>query len=301
VAAALARGGIAAGVRTPPGEAVTDILGADGRASGVRTAGGRVVRARRAVIADVTAPALYRRLLAGVRLPPRLLEDLDRFEWDLPTVKVNWALSGKVPWRAAGASGAGTVHVGADSDGLIRWTADLGTGVVPQRPFLLVGQMTTADPTRSAAGTESLWAYTHLPRGVTDDESAHRLVDRIEPVLEAHAPGFRDLIEHRDIQTPAALNARDANLSGGTINGGTAQLHQELVFRPIPGLGRPETVVPGLFLGSSSAHPGGGVHGACGWLAARSALAQAGALRAVRRRITTRLLDTLYRERPSAR
>lgn len=301
LAEALAGRAAGAGVEIVIDDPVEAVLVENGRAAGVRTAGGRVVRARRAVVADVSAPALYRDLLPSGAVPQRLLDDLENFEWDAPTVKVNWALDGKVPWRAVGARTAGTVHVGADTDGLVRWSADLATRVVPRRPFLLVGQMTTADPTRSPEGTESMWAYTHLPRGVWDDASATELLARVDEVLEDHAPGFTDRVLHRDVQIPRTLEDNDANLVRGAVNGGTAQLHQQLIFRPVPGLGRPESVVEGLYLGSASAHPGGGVHGACGWLAARCALADAGPLGPIRRRVTSRLLESIYRERRSAR
>jgi phytoene dehydrogenase-like protein len=108
--------------------------------------------------------------------------------------------------------------------------------------------------------------------GRWDEREREAIAARIEARIERVAPGFRDLILARHIQTPPDLEAADANLVGGAINGGTAQLHQQLVFRPIPGGGRPETPIPGLYLASSSAHPGGGVHGACGANAARAAL-----------------------------
>ena len=157
-------------VRT--GHRVTGIEVVGGRAVAVRVADGSVVRARRAVLADVPAPALYRDLVGLEHLPAALGRHLDRFQWDPATIKVNWALDRRVPWRAAGVTGAGTVHLGADSDGLVDFAADLSTGRVPQRPFLVFGQMTTADPTRSPAGTESAWAYTHVPRNRDWDAAA---------------------------------------------------------------------------------------------------------------------------------
>jgi phytoene dehydrogenase-like protein len=110
-------------------------------------------------------------------------------------------------------------------------------------------------------------------KGTWDFAEAEIFADRIEARIERLAPGFRSLIKGRYVATPPILEASNANLVGGAVNGGTAQIHQQLVFRPIPGLARPETPVRGLFLGSSSAHPGGGVHGACGANAARAALA----------------------------
>ncbi|NKY87389.1 phytoene desaturase family protein [Nocardia veterana] len=291
---ALARRAEAAGARVCCGQPVDRIVLRGGRAGGVVTVGGTVVRARRAVIADVDAPTLYTELLAQEQLPARLRSDLTRFGWDAPTVKVNYALSGPVPWRSEVLRSAGTVHLGADRNGLARWTTDLGTGVVPDTPFLLFGQMTTADRSRSEPGTESAWAYTHLPRGITDDAAADLLAERVDAVLEAHAPGFVDRIRARIVQRPGDLHAADANLVGGAVNGGTSQLHQQLIFRPVPGLGRPETPIPGLYLGSSSAHPGGGVHGTCGANAARAALAAQRRTGWPRRKAAATLTAVLY-------
>ena len=124
---------------------------------------------------------------------------------------------------------------------------------MPARPFLLAGQMTTTDPTRSPAGTESFWAYTHVPqhvrgdagdggiRGTWDRDDCERFADRMQARIEELAPGFGDRVLARRVLGPHELEARNANLVGGAINGGTAQLHQQLVFRPVPGLGRAET------------------------------------------------------------
>jgi phytoene dehydrogenase-like protein len=265
---------------------VTSVDVVAGRATGVRLLDGSVVRARRAVLADVAAPLLYRDLVGTDRLPPRLVRNLDRFQWDDPTIKVNWALDQPVPWRAAGARGAGTVHVGVDMDGFVDFSADLSTGREPRHPFLLFGQMTTADQTRSPAGTESAWAYTHVPRGVDwSGERLDRHVTRIHEAIERVAPGFRDSRLATHVQSPCDLERADVNLVGGAVNGGTSAIHQQLVFRPVPGLGRPETPIAGLYLASASAHPGGGVHGACGWNAAQCALKAAGPWGAVRRRV----------------
>ena len=138
-----------------------------------------------------------------------------------------------IPWRAEGAKGAGTVHFGVDNDGFVDYAADLSVGRLPKAPFALFGQMTTADPTRSPAGTESAWAYTHVPHGIdwTDDRVAEH-VQRVQDSLERLAPGFADSIVGRHIQSPLDLEAANANLVGGATNGGTAGLHQQLFFRP---------------------------------------------------------------------
>jgi len=267
-----------------------------GSAVGVRLVGGEHLRARRAVVADVAAPLLYRELVGERQLPPRFVRDLDNFQWDPPTLKVNWALRGRVPWTAGGARGAGTVHLGVDLDGLTRYAADLATRQVPKAPFLLFGQMTTADASRSPEGTESAWAYTHLPVGVESSEAvveAH--VRLVEQTLQRHAPGFGDLIVARFVQSPGRLHEENPSLIGGAVSGGTAQLHQQLVFRPVPGLGGASTPIDRLFLGGASAHPGGGVHGGPGANAARAALARAGAFGAGRRKATEALMRRIYR------
>jgi phytoene dehydrogenase-like protein len=301
LAVALERRALAAGVDVRTGERVERIDVSGGRAVAVHTATGLTVRARRAVLADVSAPALYQRLLPASALPSRLHQDMEHFQWDTPVVKVNWALDGPIPWKASNVAGAGTVHVGADGHGLTHWSSDVEAQTLPRSPFMLLGQMTTTDATRSPEGTESVWAYTHMPRGVADDESATEVARRIDEVIEDHAPGFGSKILHRHVQLPSSLTADDANLEHGAVNGGTAQLFQQLVFRPIPSLGRPETVVDGLYLASASAHPGGGVHGVCGYLAAKAALGEQGLRGKLRHKITSAALELIYRDPPSAR
>jgi phytoene dehydrogenase-like protein len=216
-------------------------------------------------------------------LSPRVVERIGRFELDNATVKVDWALDAPIPWDAEDARRAGTLHVGDSMDHLTMFNAQLAMGVIPDKPFLLFGQMTTTDPTRSPAGTEAAWAYTHVPRevrgdaggglsGAWDDKEAEEFADRMEAAVEARAPGFRDRIIGRHIFTPVTMEATNRSLVDGAVNAGTAQLHQQLVFRPLPGLGRAETPIAGLYLAGASAHPGGGVHGACGGNAARAAL-----------------------------
>ncbi|WP_395366056.1 phytoene desaturase family protein [Streptomyces sp. YH02] len=266
------------------GERVAAVVIRGGRAVGVTTAGGESVIARRAVLAATSAPALYRDLVGEEHLPSRLLRDLERFQWDFATFKVDWALAGPVPWTAPQAAGAGTVHVADGVNGLTRFAAQIAAGQVPDEPFALFGQMTTADPSRSPAGTESAWAYTHLPQHITSDAGPDRITgawdtrereamaDRVEAQVERYAPGFRSLVLARRVLSPATLQAMDENLHGGAINNGTTALHQQAIFRPTPGTGRPETPVKGLYLASAAAHPGGGVHGAPGANAARAAL-----------------------------
>jgi phytoene dehydrogenase-like protein len=275
-----------AGADVRCGERVDRVAVRDGRALGVSTAGGSRIRARRAVVADVDAPTLLRTLVGERHLPPDVVGDLDRFEFDNATVKVDWALSAKVPWIHEPARRAGTVHVADGMDHLTENAALIARGCIPARPHLVVGQMTTSDPSRSPAGTEQAWAYTHVPQRVRGDAGAslsgawsgdevEAFADRIEEQIERLAPGFRSSILQRHVMGPRELFERDANLEGGAVNGGTANLYQQLVFRPTPGFARPETPIRRLYLASASAHPGGGVHGACGANAARAALLHA--------------------------
>jgi phytoene dehydrogenase-like protein len=253
---------------------VERVLIARNRAMGVRA--DRDYRARRAVLADVPAPALFLDLVGSRRLPPRMVDDLSHFRWDGAPIKVDWAVRGKIPWANGAVAGSGTVHLNADLNGLSRYAAELATGELPRDPFLLLGQMTTADPRHSPPGTESAWAYTHLPRRDNwhaDEMAAH--VEKMEAAIEKAAPGFGELIIGRHVFSPAGLERANPSLDGGAIGGGTAAAYQQLFLRPVPGLGRADTPVDRLYLASSSAHPGGGVHGAPGANAARAALTRA--------------------------
>jgi phytoene dehydrogenase-like protein len=259
-----ARGGsVRCGVRA------TSIETGAGRARAV-LAGGQRFEARRAVLADVGAPQLYLELLDDA--PRRLLSHLERFQYDNSTVKVDWALDGEIPWTAEPARRAGTLHIAEGVDALTRHAAALACREMPETPWLVMGQYAHFDPTRAPAGKETAWAYTHVPQGAWDDAMTDGFVEKMEDEVEALAPGFRDLIRGRHVHVPRTMEATNRNLVGGAINGGTAQLHQQLVFRPTPSLARPETYLDGLFLASASAHPGGGVHGAPGAHAARAAL-----------------------------
>ena len=253
------------------GERVTRIAVRRGRAVAVRTARGIELEARRAVLADVGAPALYLDLLEREHVPARVFSDLRAFQQDAGLCKVDWALDAPIPWSAEAARRAPTVHVADGVDELTAGAAELARGLLPERPFLVLGQYSMVDPGRCPPGREVAWAYTRVPAG-WDERGADALVERIESRVEALAPGFRALVRTRCVLTPAELERRDENLVGGSFAGGTSQLHQQLVLRPLPGLGRPETPIRGLYLASASAHPGGGVHGGPGAIAAKAAL-----------------------------
>ena len=265
------------------GERVVGIEVESGRARGVRLAGGERIATRVGVLADVGPPQLYRELLPAAVVSARLSRGLDRFQYDNSTVKVDWALSEPAPWRAGEVRRAGTVHLADSLDFLSETTGQLERRQIPARPFLIFGQYAEADPTRAPAGADTAWAYTHVPQrprgdlggglsGRWDEAELEAYAQRMETEVERHAPGFRERIVGRNVWGPHELQARNRNLVGGAINGGTAQLHQLLVFRPFPGLARPETAVRGLYLASASAHPSGGVHGAPGAIAARALL-----------------------------
>jgi len=274
---------------------VTGIDVRDGRATAVRTEDGDRVPVGRAVLADVVAPRLYGDLVAEEDLPARVRRGMSRFQLDPGTVKVDWALDGRVPWGSPPEVAPGTVHVADSAEQIAEASGQVSAGTIPATPFLLVGQMSVADPTRSPGGTEALWAYTHVPqrvvrdagddglRGTWDESERERFADRMQARIERLAPGFGSRIRARRVLGPRELEARDANLVGGAINGGTSALHQQLVFRPVPGAGRAETGIGGLYLASASAHPGGGVHGAPGMNAARAALAHDRTRRLLRR------------------
>jgi phytoene dehydrogenase-like protein len=258
----------ARGVRVVTGARVTDVLVRRRAAVGVRLADGSEIGARRAVLADVDAVSLYLDLLPGEEVPAATLADIRRFHREWATVKVDWSLDAPIPWTSAEARRAAVVHLAESVATLTVYASELARGLVPERPFLVLGQYSPADPSRASEGKEVAWAYTHVP----PDADVDTVAERMEREVEALAPGFGALVRRRHVAGPSELEAANASLVGGGIGGGTAQLHQQLLFRPTPGLGRPETPVARLYLASASAYPGGGVHGGPGAIAARAAL-----------------------------
>jgi phytoene dehydrogenase-like protein len=218
----------------------------------------------RAVLLDVAPAALA--AIAGDRLPDRYRRSLARFRHGPGAFKVDYALSEPVPWSAQAARRAGTVHVGGSLPEIAAAEADVAAGRHPSRPFVLVGQQSLADPGRAPAGRHTLWAYCHVPSGSDRDMTA-----AVEAQIERFAPNFRDVVLARRATGPAELEARNPNMVGGDINGGAADLIQMLA-RPVARRVPYATPDEQLFLCSSSTPPGGGVHGMCGWHAARAAL-----------------------------
>jgi phytoene dehydrogenase-like protein len=230
------------------------------------------------VIADVMPGALAS--LAAEALPARYTLALRRFRAGPATLKLDWALDGPIPWSAPQAREAGTVHVGGSASEVLASTTI--SGGLPERPFMLLGQQSIADPTRAPAGKHTAWAYTHGSQSVDWAAESDRHVERMEAQVERFAPGFRDLILARHVLGPAELQRRNANLLGGDVGGGSYALDQ-LIFRPVPSLTPYRTPVRGLYLGSAATFPGGAVHGVPGRSAARTALVEA----RLRRPLTT--------------
>jgi phytoene dehydrogenase-like protein len=250
---------------------VEHVTSAHGRVTGVRVRGGGTL-ATDVVVADVMPRALL--AMAGPGLAGAYRMILSRYRYGPATVKVDWALDGPIPWTGAAAREAGTVHVSGDEQELVSTISASATGL-PERPFLLLGQQTIADPTRAPAGQHTAWAYTHGPaRGIDWDRELDRHVERIEAQVERYAPGFRERILARSVLGPHDLERRNANLVGGDVGGGSYRLRQ-VIFRPAPRLSPYRTPLTGLYLGSAATFPGGAVHGVCGDAAARAALRDA--------------------------
>jgi phytoene dehydrogenase-like protein len=277
------------------GALVTRIAAAHGRVTGVELDGGELIEAE-VVVADVMPHALAD--LAGDALPALYRRLLRRYRYGAATIKVDWALDGPIPWTSAVVAGAGTVHVGAGEDELAATMSESARGL-PERPFLLVGQQTVADPSRAPAGKHTAWAYTHGPQaGVDWASETDRHVERIERQVERYAPGFRDRILARNVLGPDELQRRNRNLVGGDVGGGSYRLDQ-VVFRPVPSLSPYRTPLDGLYLGSAATFPGGAAHGVPGDAAARAALADQGRVRRSARDARRRLTSSTRPRGPS--
>lgn len=262
-------------VRT--GARVTRVLVDGGRARGVRCEGGDELEAR-FVVADTGAPQLYLDLLDGNVVPSSVLERMRAFDWGFGTFKVDWALSGPVPWRDETCTRAAVVHAGEDLDDLARFTKQVRARELPDRPYLVIGQQSLMDPTRAPSGSHTLYAYSRVPGDLPGgwEAARQRFADRIDDRIEGLAPGFKERVIARSILAPPDLEAMNANLRHGDLGGGSAQLQNQLFLRPMFPYFRYATPIPGLYLCSSYTHPGAGVHGACGHNAALEVLRAAG-------------------------
>ena len=217
----------------------------------------------KAVLLDVSARAM----LKLATLPPEYARRVERFRFGNAVAKVDFALSGPVPWTNADLHRAGTLHVGGSRSEIAAAEADVAAGRHSASPYVLVAQPSIADPTRAPAGNHVLWAYTHVPRNSTVDQT-----EAITAQIERFAPGFRDLILARSSMTARDMENYNPNYVGGDIASGTASLAQ-LVRRPTLSLDPWATPADGVYLCSSATPPGPGVHGLAGWYAARRALA----------------------------
>ena len=214
------------------------------------------------VLCDVTPRQLL--AIAGNRLSRGYRESLRRFRYGPGAFKIDYALSEPIPWRAPECRRAMGLHIGGSIEEIARSEYAVAHGSVAERPFMIVAQPTLFDPSRAPDGKHVAWVYCHVPNGCAVD-----MTSRIEDQLERFAPGFRDCVMARHVSPPATLESINANLVGGDIGGGEMSLTQ---FFLRPALGIYYTGTPNLYMCSSSTPPGGGVHGMCGYHAARMAL-----------------------------
>ena len=255
---------------------LADALAAHLRSLGGRIETGRVIEslselpAAGPTLLDVTPRQLVR--IAGTSLPQPYKRRLARYRYGPGVFKLDWALDAPIPWAAPEVARAGTVHLGGTLEEIAASEDAVGGGEHAERPFVLLVQASLFDPSRAPAGKHTAWAYCHVPSGSNRDMTA-----AVEAQVERFAPGFADRILERSVMGPAEVERRNPNYVGGDINGGVQDLRQ-LFTRPVARAVPYSTPVPGLFICSSSTPPGGGVHGMCGYWAARSALGHVGSV-----------------------
>ena len=259
------------GGRSRTGAPVQRLVVRRGRVEGVGVADQGEVSAP-LVLCDVTPQGLL--AIAGDGLPEAYARRMARFRAGPHTFKIDWALDGPVPWEHPDARRAGTVHVGGDAASIMEVVAAARGDKIAERPFLLFGQQSIADPTRAPEGKHTAWAYTHVPPDVDWAAERDGFTETVEAQVERFAPGFGDLIAGRHVMSPDVMQSRNRNLIGGDVGSGSYTLDQ-LVFRPVPSLSPYVTPVHGLYLCSASTFPGGAVHGVPGHAAARRAIADA--------------------------
>jgi phytoene dehydrogenase-like protein len=216
----------------------------------------------RAVLFDVTPKQLIR-IMAG-KLPAAFRGKLDRYQYGVGAYKIDWALHQPIPWRAGECAQAGTVHLGGSLKEISDSESAPWRGEISASPYVLLTQPSLFDPTRAPAGKHTAWGYCHVPNGFSGNAT-----EAIEKQVERFAPGFRDCVAARCIMGPVEFEQHNANLVGGDIGGGAANLSQ-LFLRPTASLYR--TPLDGVYLCSASTPPGAGVHGMCGYFAAEAAL-----------------------------
>ena len=248
---------------------------ADALASHLTSLGGRIETGRpverledlptaAVTLLDMTPKQVIK--VAGQRLPGFFRRRLEAYRYGPGVFKMDWALSGPVPWRASECARAGTVHLGGTMAEVAHAEREVWRGSHPDRPFVLFSQPSLFDPSRAPGGQHTAWAYCHVPNGSDFD-----MTDRIEAQVERFAPGFRERILQRSARPPAAMEEYNPNYIGGDINGGVQDIGQ-LFSRPARMFSPYSIPSTDLFICSSSTPPGGGVHGMCGYFAARAAL-----------------------------
>lgn len=218
----------------------------------------------RAILLDLTTWQLME--IAGDQLPARYRRQLECFRHAPGVFKVDYALDGPVPWTAEECRRAGTLHLGGTLKEISLAERQAVAGETPRRPFVLINQPSLWDSTRAPKGKHTLWAYCHVPH-----DSTVNMTGSLEKQIERFAPGFRERILACHVMSPSELHKSNANLVGGDICGGANNLRQ-LIARPVVGTGTYHTCLRGVYLCSSSTPPGGGVHGMCGYAAAKTAL-----------------------------
>ncbi len=251
-------------------QAIADALVAYFRALGGKVETGVYVQkleqlpSAHAVLLDVTPRQLL--AIAGHRFSDLYRWQLERYRYGLGVFKVDWALDGPVPFTAPGCEASGTVHLGNTIEEIAEGERITWEGQHPEKPFVLLAQQSLFDPTRAPAGKHTAWAYCHVPHGSRVD-----MTEAIENQVERFAPGFRERILSRHVMDTAQMEAYNPNYVGGDINGGVIDVGQ-LFTRPVLRASPYRTSARGIYLCSSSTPPGGGVHGMCGYHAARTAL-----------------------------
>ena len=218
----------------------------------------------RAILFDTSVWNFAR--IAGDLLPARYRHQLQKFKHAPGIFKIDYALAAPIPWKSEACRRAGTIHVGGTIDEIVASEDEAARGKIPERPFVLVAQQSLFDPTRAPRGQHTLWTYAHVPFDCKVDVS-----EKIETQIERFAPGFRDCIVARHKMDASVIGISNSNLVGGDISGGATNLWQ-LLARPILSPTPYRTPIRGIYLCSASTPPGGGVHGMCGYYAARAAL-----------------------------
>ena len=206
--------------------------------------------------------------IAGERLPAGYKRRLQGYRYGPGVFKLDLALDGPIPWRAKGCDRVATLHLGGTWEEIAACEAEVWQGKHPEKPYLLLAQQSLFDPSRAPQGKHTVWAYCHVPNG-----SSFNMADRIEAQIERFAPGFRDLVLARHTHTALEMEAYNPNYVGGDINAGVQDLRQHFT-RPVARWVPYSTPLKGVYLCSSATPPGGGVHGMCGYHAARAALRQ---------------------------